>query len=296
MRFSPRVSPRAGGTGAPVGACGAASPVAAAGGSDRALVTLLRDLGPRLRRGPAPPDEPVARDSVGLPAVDRLLGGGVPRGRLVEVAGPSSSGRTALALGWLARLTRAGELVAVVDPADALDPRSAAEAGVLLPRVLWVRAPGLPEALRATERLLAARGFALVLLDLGAADAEATSGADAHATRGDDVHATRDADAEARPATNADSRPGRAGAAHADLRDTTWLRLARAAAGARTSLALLTAQRRAGSFADLALELRPGGARFSPAPALLEGLETRAVLVRNRLGPSGQESPWVLSA
>jgi len=280
MRFSPRVSPRAGGIGAAVGACGAASPVAAAGGSDRALVTLLRDLGPRLRRGPAPPDEPVARDSVGLPAVDRLLGGGVPRGRLVEITGPPSSGRTALALGWLARLTRAGELVAVVDPADALDPRSAAEAGVLLPRVLWARAPGLPEALRATERLLAARGFALVLLDLDAADAEATPGADA----------------EARPVANADARPGRAGSAHADLRDTTWLRLARAAAGARTSLALLAAQRRAGPFADLALELRPGGARFSPAPALLEGLESRAVLVRNRLGPSGQESPWVLSA
>jgi hypothetical protein len=239
--------------------------VAASGGSDRALATLLRDLGPRLRRGAAPPDEPAARDPVGLPAVDRLLGGGVPRGRLVEIAGPPSSGRTALALAWLARLTRAGELAAVVDAADALDPSSAAAAGVVLPRVLWVRAPGLPEALRATERLLDARGFALVLLDLDAAGADG-------AIRGATV------------------APG------ADVRDATWLRLARAAAAARTSLALLADRRRAGTFSDLGLELRPAGARFSPAPALLEGLESRAVLVRNRLGPPGQESPWVLSA
>jgi len=244
--------------------------VAASAGSDRALATLLRDLGPRLRRGSAPPEEPVARDPVGLPAVDRLLGGGVPRGRLVEIAGPPSSGRTALALGWLARLTRAGEFAAVVDPADALDPPSAAGAGVVLPRVLWVRAPGLPEALRATERLIDARGFALVLLDLDASDAEAASDAPARGTRAD--------------------------AARADVRDAAWLRLARAAASARTSLLLLSTHRRAGTFSDLALELRPSGARFSTAPALLEGLESRAVLVRNRLGPPGQESPWVLSA
>jgi len=257
MRFSPRVSPRAGGTEALVGASGAASPVAVSEGSDRALATLLRDLGPRLRRGPAPSGEPTARDPVGLPAVDRLLGGGVPRGRFVEIAGPPSSGRTALALGWLARLTRAGEFAAVVDVADALDPPSAEAAGVVLPRVLWVRAPGLPEALRSTERLLDARGFALVLLDV---------------------------DVGGKPAGDA------------GIRDVTWLRLARAAAAAQTSLALLAPRRLAGTFSDLALELEPTGARFSPAPALLEGLESRAVLVRNRLGPPGQECPWVLSA
>jgi hypothetical protein len=180
---------------------------------------------------------------------------------VVEIAGPPSSGRTALALGWLARLTRAGEVVAVVDAADALDPPSAAAAGVVLSRLLWVRAPGRAEALRATERLLAARGFALVLLDLDAPDAAAGPGA-------------------------AGGEPGHA----------VWLRLARAAAGSHTSLALLADRRRAGTFSDLALELRPTGARFSPSPALLEGLDARAVLVRNRLGPPGHESPWELSA
>jgi recombination protein RecA len=95
-----------------------------------------------------------------------LLGGGIPGGRLSEIAGPLSSGRTSLALALLARATRAGEITAVVDVADAFDPASAEATGVDLSRVLWVRAPRLREALRSTERILAVRGFALVLLDL----------------------------------------------------------------------------------------------------------------------------------
>jgi recombination protein RecA len=94
-----------------------------------------------------------------------LLGGGVPRGRLSELAGPLSSGRTSLALSLLAGATRRGEIVAVVDGADAFDPASAQAAGVHLDRLLWVRPPRLREALRSSERLLEAHGFALVLLD-----------------------------------------------------------------------------------------------------------------------------------
>jgi hypothetical protein len=127
--------------------------------------TLLRDLGPLLRRADAPGDAPPCC-ATGLPDVDQLLGGGFPRGRLSEIAGPASCGRTSLALALLARATAAGESVAVVDAADAFDPTSAAAAGVDLGRVLWVRAPGLRETLVAAERLLGARGFALVLLDL----------------------------------------------------------------------------------------------------------------------------------
>lgn len=126
---------------------------------------LLQDLGPLLRRADAPDEAPL-RCATGLPAVDRLLGGGFPRGRLSEIAGPASCGRTSLALALLARTSAAGESVAVVDAADAFDPPSAAAAGAELGRVLWVRAPGLREALASAERILGARGFALVLLDL----------------------------------------------------------------------------------------------------------------------------------
>jgi RecA/RadA recombinase len=137
--------------------------------TSEAVAKLLRDLGSQLRRGDAPTvSHP--RLTTGIPAIDRLLGGGIPGGRLSEIAGPLSSGRTSLALALLARATRAGGVTAVIDASDAFDPASAEAAGVDLARVLWVRAPRLREALRSAEHLLAARGFALVLLDLAVAN------------------------------------------------------------------------------------------------------------------------------
>jgi hypothetical protein len=131
------------------------------------VAELLRELGPQLRRGGLP-DEALARCPTGIPELDRLLGGGFPRGRLSEIAGPGSCGRTSLALALLSEATRTGEVVAVADGADAFDPASAEAAGVVLPRVLWMRARQPREAVRGAERLLEARGFAVVLLDLGA--------------------------------------------------------------------------------------------------------------------------------
>jgi len=76
--------------------------------------------------------------SSGAPAIDTLTGG-LPRGCLTEICGPASSGRTTLLLAALAAATRRGEFCAVVDASDALDPHSAAAAGVELERLLWVR-------------------------------------------------------------------------------------------------------------------------------------------------------------
>ena len=76
--------------------------------------------------------------SSGAPAIDALTGG-LPRGCLTEICGPASSGRTTLLLAALAAATRRGEFCVVVDASDALDPQSAAAAGVELDRLLWVR-------------------------------------------------------------------------------------------------------------------------------------------------------------
>ena len=76
--------------------------------------------------------------SSGAPAIDALTGG-LPRGCLTEICGPASSGRTTLLLAALAAATRRGEFCAVVDASDALDPQSAAAAGVELDHLLWVR-------------------------------------------------------------------------------------------------------------------------------------------------------------
>ena len=102
-----------------------------------------------------------------------MLGGGIPRGRITELAGPRSAGRTGLAAAIAASATRAGETIAWVDPEDALDPEAAAAAGIALARLLWVRPRGVPDALRAAEILLGAGGFGLVLLDVDPVNASA---------------------------------------------------------------------------------------------------------------------------
>ncbi|MGH0029775.1 MAG: hypothetical protein ACQGVC_08285 [Myxococcota bacterium] len=132
---------------------------------------LLRDLGSRLQRGSrALALERAPRLATGLPDIDALVGGGFPTGRLSEIAGPASSGRTSVGQALLARATRSGETVALVDVAAAFDPPSAHAAGVVLERVLWVRPPALRQAVRCCECLQDAHGFALVLLDLARGD------------------------------------------------------------------------------------------------------------------------------
>jgi len=76
--------------------------------------------------------------SSGIAELD-VLTGGLPRGCLTEICGAASSGRTTLLLAALAAATARGEFCAVVDAGDALDPHSAAAAGVELERLLWVR-------------------------------------------------------------------------------------------------------------------------------------------------------------
>jgi len=75
----------------------------------------------------------------GVEAVDALLEGGFPAGAITELAGPESSGRTSLALSFLARIAQTGSVAAWVDASDALDPESAAAAGIDLDRLLWIR-------------------------------------------------------------------------------------------------------------------------------------------------------------
>ena len=95
--------------------------------------------------------------------LDAALGGGLARGQLHEIVAPAGAGGTALLRACLAAATQAGELCALVDPADSFDPR---QPGIDLRRLLWVRPRDPVQALRAAEIALEAR-FALVALDLG---------------------------------------------------------------------------------------------------------------------------------
>lgn len=101
------------------------------------------------------------------PGFPALLNHGLARGILAEIAGRRSSGRTAACLHLLAQSTRRGEICAVVDLHDSFDPASAAQAGVHIDRLLWVRCAGNAEhAMRAADLILHAGGFGMVLLDL----------------------------------------------------------------------------------------------------------------------------------
>lgn len=92
---------------------------------------------------------------------------GFPRGAITELYGPPSSGRTGLAVSALAEAGAAGETCAWVDTDDAFDPASAAAAGVVLPRLLWVRCRHNAEhALRAVDLLVNGGGFGLIVFDL----------------------------------------------------------------------------------------------------------------------------------
>src|SRR5579864_4899162 len=76
--------------------------------------------------------------SSGVREIDALTGG-FPRGCLTEVCGAASSGRTSVLLAALAAATQRQDVCALVDVSDALDPLSAAAAGVQFERLLWVR-------------------------------------------------------------------------------------------------------------------------------------------------------------
>jgi hypothetical protein len=128
---------------------------------DRKLDVTLTTARPWL----AEPEDRVAPS--GVPAIDVALGGGVRRGQLSEVVGPRSSGRTTVLCRMFAAATARGEVVALVDTSDRFDPASAADAGVDLSRLLWIRERGdAPRALKALNLVIQAGGFGLVVFDL----------------------------------------------------------------------------------------------------------------------------------
>jgi len=75
----------------------------------------------------------------GIAALDDLLEGGLPLGALTELVGSECSGRTSLALSFIALVTKAEKVCAWIDVSDTLNPESAAAVGVTLKRLLWVR-------------------------------------------------------------------------------------------------------------------------------------------------------------
>lgn len=102
--------------------------------------------------------------------IDRALGvGGFPRGRVVEIFGPESSGKTTLTLTVIAQAQKMGGLAGFVDVEHALDPQYARRLGVDLDNLLVSQPSSGEEALRIVETLVRSNALDVIVLDSVAA-------------------------------------------------------------------------------------------------------------------------------
>src|SRR4051812_22903408 len=102
--------------------------------------------------------------------IDRALGvGGFPRGRVVEVFGPESSGKTTLTLTVIAQAQKRGGLAAFIDVEHALDPQYARKLGVNLDDLLVSQPSSGEEALRICETLIRSNALDVIVIDSVAA-------------------------------------------------------------------------------------------------------------------------------
>ncbi|MCK6455782.1 MAG: recombinase RecA [Phycisphaerae bacterium] len=118
------------------------------------------------------PDRPAAFDgiSTGSISLDLALGGcGVPRGRIVEIFGPESSGKTTLALHVIASAQRGGGVAAFVDAEHALDPVWIKRCGVNLENLLVSQPDTGEQALEITEMLVRSNAVDVIVVDSVAA-------------------------------------------------------------------------------------------------------------------------------
>jgi recombination protein RecA len=106
----------------------------------------------------------------GCLSLDIALGGqGIPRGRVVEIYGPESSGKTTLALHVVAQAQKAGGIAAFIDAEHALDPSWAKKLGVELETLLVSQPTSGEEAMHITEMLIRSNAVDVIVLDSVAA-------------------------------------------------------------------------------------------------------------------------------
>lgn len=107
--------------------------------------------------------------SSGALTLDLALGGGLPRGRVVEIYGPESSGKTTLALHAIAEVQRTGGIAAFVDAEHALDPTYAAALGVDIDNLLVSQPDTGEAALEIVDQLVRSTAVDIVVVDSVAA-------------------------------------------------------------------------------------------------------------------------------
>ena len=115
-------------------------------------------------------DMKIATISSGSLAIDKALGvGGYPRGRIVEIYGPESSGKTTVALHAVAEVQRQGGTAAYIDAENALDPQYAEALGVDVDNLLLSQPDTGEEGLEIADALISSGAVDLVVVDSVAA-------------------------------------------------------------------------------------------------------------------------------
>jgi recombination protein RecA len=107
--------------------------------------------------------------SSGALTLDIALGGGLPRGRIIEIYGPESSGKTTLALHAIAEIQKAGGVAAFVDAEHALDPSYSAVLGVDIDNLLVSQPDSGEVALEIVDQLVRSSAVDIVVIDSVAA-------------------------------------------------------------------------------------------------------------------------------
>ena len=107
--------------------------------------------------------------STGSLSLDIALGGGIPRGRVIEIYGPESSGKTTLSLHAIAEVQKRGGTAAFIDAEHALDPAYAKRIGVDVENLLLSQPDNGEQALEITETLVRSNAVDVIVVDSVAA-------------------------------------------------------------------------------------------------------------------------------
>lgn len=135
-----------------------------------ALSQIEKDLGKGavMRMGDMQVSQ-IERFPSGALSLDLAMGGGYPRGRVLEIYGPESSGKTTLTLHAIAEIQKKGGTAAFIDAEHALDPEYARKLGIQIDDLYLSQPDSGEQALEITEKLVASAAFDLVVIDSVAA-------------------------------------------------------------------------------------------------------------------------------
>ena len=123
-----------------------------------------------MRMGDSDIGEDIQAVSTGSLGLDIALGiGGLPRGRVIEIYGPESSGKTTLTLSVIAEMQKVGGVAAFIDAEHALDPQYAAKLGVNVPELLISQPDTGEQALEIVDMLVRSGSVDIVVIDSVAA-------------------------------------------------------------------------------------------------------------------------------